>query len=905
MTRWLGGWRAALRVARREARRARGRSALVLAMIMLPVAALAFIAVAQDTFTLTPNERANRLMGTAQAMVVWPHDGPVQQDPAHLDAFGFSGPASETAEPTGPPSIERLLALLPPGTTAIGDQVGTLAVDTAAGTGNLGARMLDVADPLARGIYRQLSGRAAASTDEVVLTPAAARRLGVGVGGSVRLADGSRTLRVVGIVEDPEALKATTIILRPGALPRQALSDDRQNQRWLVATPGPLTWAQVRQLNTHGLVAVSRHVLAHPPSQAERYPGFEGGNDQQLGVAALVGGLAMLEIILLAGSAFAVAARRRRRDLALVAAAGGTPAQLRRIVLADGVVLGTVAAVSGVALGIAAAAASRPLLERLSSIRTGAFRVFPEALAALAAVAVVTGVLAALVPAWIAARQDVVAALAGRRGITRSRRRWVVLGAVLAAAGALVAATGARRASATVIVAGLVVVELGLVLCTPALVGLVARMGRLLPLAPRIALRDTARNRTAAAPAISAVMAAVAGSLAVGVVLIGVSERARDSYRVLGRPGDVFVLSFGRTVPPDVVATLRSTMPVQQIHRINLPSCGGGAGSCVVGRRVPTARACPYDLLGRDPTPIEQRAARRDSRCDGVGDRYQYFGGMGSTGGMTVIIDPAAVGAVANLAAEDADRAAAALRAGNVVVDDPRHLDSGRVTLAITTVTSSGDKGTTRTAIAPGVALPHRPQAPITMMTRQTARSLGLDSVAAVALATTSRVPTVAEEDRLRAALGSQLDKGLGMYVERGPQAGAPGLVVLAVVAGVITLGAAAIATGLAAAEGRADLSTLAAVGASPRVRRALSLSQSGVIAGLGSLLGAIAGLGAATAVLFALNRAYAGLWPAPAPYPIAVPWLNLGVALLVVPLISMLGAGLLTPSRLPIERRL
>ena len=159
----------------------------------------------------------------------------------------------------------------------------------------------------------------------------------------------------------------------------------------------PLTWA-VRQLNTHGLVAVSRHVLAQPPNQAERYPGFEGGNDQQLGVAALAGGLAMLEVILLAGSAFAVTARRRRRDLALVAAAGATPAQLRRIVLADGVVLGTVAAVSGVALGIAAAAASRPLLERLSSIRTGAFRVFPEALAALAAVAVVTGVLAALVP---------------------------------------------------------------------------------------------------------------------------------------------------------------------------------------------------------------------------------------------------------------------------------------------------------------------------------------------------------------------------------------------------------------------------------------------------------------------------------------------------------------------------
>jgi putative ABC transport system permease protein len=905
VTGWLGGWRAALRVARREARRAKGRSALVLAMLTLPVAAVAFIAVGQDTFTLTPTERADRLMGAAQAVVVWPSDGPVHQDPAHHFYVPLGG-ASKTAEATGPPSIERLLALLPPGTVAIGDQAGTLAVDTGAGTGILNARMLDVTDPLAHGIYRQVSGRVPASAGEVDLTPAAARRLGARKGGSVRLADGSRTFRVVGIVEDPEDLKATTIVLHPGALPPHALSDDRQNHRWLVATPGPLTWAQVKQLNTHGLVAVSRQVLTHPPGQAERYPELGSEQGEGLGVAPLVGGLAMLEIILLAGSAFAVGARRRRRDLALVAAAGGSPAHLRQIVLADGVVLGTVAAVTGVALGIAAFAAARPLLERFSNLRTGAFRVFPEALAALAAVAVITGVLAALVPAWIAARQDVVAALAGRRGITRSRRRWVVLGGVLVMAGALVAATGAGRASATIIVAGLVVVELGLVLCTPAFVGLVAGVGRLLPLAPRIALRDAARNRTAAAPAISAVMAAVAGSLAAGVVLVGVTERARDDYRVLGRPGDVFVVSFGRTMPPEVVAALRSTMPVEQIHRINLPSCGGGgAGSCLVGPRVPAARACPYDLLGRDPTPAEQRAARRDSRCDGVGDRYQYFGGFGSTGGMTVIIDPAAVGAVANLAAEDADRAAAALRAGKVVVDDPRHLDRGRVTLATTTVTSSGGKGTTKMVTAPGFALPHRSQAPITMMTTLTARSLGLDSVASITLATTSRVPTVAEEDRLRAALGSQLGKGLGMHVERGPQAGTPGLLILAVVAGLITLGAAAIATGLAAADGRADLTTLAAVGASPRVRRALSLSQSGVIAGLGSLLGAIAGLGAATAVLFALNRGYADIWPAPTPYPIAVPWLNLGVALLVVPLVAMLGAGLLTRSRLPIERRL
>jgi putative ABC transport system permease protein len=83
---------------------------------------------------------------------------------------------------------------------------------------------------------------------------------------------------------------------------------------------------------------------------------------------------------------------------------------------------------------------------------------------------------------------------------------------------------------ATLILAGLAVAEIGLVLTTPALVGLVAKAGRWLPLTPRIALREASRNRTAAAPAISAVMAAVVGSLAAGVVLGSVEQREQDNY---------------------------------------------------------------------------------------------------------------------------------------------------------------------------------------------------------------------------------------------------------------------------------------------------------------------------------------------------------------------------------------
>jgi putative ABC transport system permease protein len=911
----MTGWRAALRVARREARRARGRSALVISMIALPVAAMVFASVTYDTFTLRPDEEADRLMGAGQAAMRWPQEDPLYQDPAELSYSSAprtapAGPAAPE-EPEAVPTLPRLLALLPPGSRAISDHTGRLTVHTATGIGVVATRTLDYTDPLARGVLRPVAGRAPAAADEVALTPAATARLGTRPGGTVRLADGTRTLRVVGLVEDPTDLRATAIVVRPGGLPQEMLAVDPRAVTWLVATPGPLTWNQVTRLNAHGVVAVSRHVLAHPPSAAERYPEFRPEQGvSEAGLLLLIAGLATLEIALLAGPAFAVSARRRRRDLALVAAAGGTPAQVRLIVLADGVVLGAVAAGAGVLLGVATAAGGRLWLEEhLTHVRSGELRVFPLALAALAGLAVVTGVLAALVPAWISSRQDVVAALAGRRGITRSRRRWVGLGGALGAAGAATAAVGAWRVNAPLVLAGLVAAELGLVLGTPAIVGLVTRFGRFLPLAPRIALRDTSRNRTAAAPAISAVMAAVIPSLAVGMVLTAIDARAQADYRPLGRAGDVFVYvpdpgqktrpSGSFAVPPEVSAALRSTLPVAQIHQIGETTCATQA--CSVFARTPPERRCPYVNLdrGRDPTAAEQRAARRDARCDGVDLQHDYFGGAFSSHvGMTLVIDPEAVGALVDVPAEEAAQVAAAMRAGAVVVDDARKLDDGRVTLEVQTGPSRGE---IRTITAPGFAFAHPPPAPLALLSPDTARSLGLSGTTLVTLATTSRVPTVAEQDRLRAALGNEYD----VVVERRPRSNRASLLVLAVLAGVITLGAAAIATGLAAADGRADLATLAAVGASPRVRRALSLSQAGVIAGLGSVLGGIAGLGAATAVLAADNWGDDNVWPVPTPYPIAVPWLNVAIALLVVPVVAMLGAGLLTRSRLPIERRL
>ena len=75
-----GSWRAALRIARRESRRARKRTALVLAMIALPVLVLAFLAASYDMAELTPQEQADRRVGVADAELRWFADTPIVQD---------------------------------------------------------------------------------------------------------------------------------------------------------------------------------------------------------------------------------------------------------------------------------------------------------------------------------------------------------------------------------------------------------------------------------------------------------------------------------------------------------------------------------------------------------------------------------------------------------------------------------------------------------------------------------------------------------------------------------------------------------------------------------------------------------------------------------------------------------
>ncbi|MFG1778390.1 FtsX-like permease family protein [Micromonospora sp. NPDC049051] len=891
LARATGSWWAALRIARREARRARGRTALVLAMITLPVLVLTFTAVSWRMSELTPVERADRQLGAADAELNWVTRIPIVQS-AWAETWRTD---PEEAPPAEPVTAEQVTALLPAGSRVIplrrwvsfDARIGERVDDTLTG------RAVDLADPLGRGLVRFHSGRAPAGPGEIAVSPAGLRRLDVRLGGTVTSGDGVRSWRVVGVAEYPDDL-GPVVTLHPS----DGRMETEPGTSWLVDLPGAPDETLFRRLNAHGVLVHAR--VPAPASGTVTFPPYGRSplDVEGMSVSVLVGGLGLLEVVLLVGPAFAVGVRRRRRDLALVAVAGGDDVHLRRIVLADGVVLGALGAVVGVTLGVAAAFAGRSLVEQhLFGVRFGAYRWWPEAIAAIAAVAVLAGVLAALAPAWTAARQDVVAGLAGRRTPPAHRRRWLTVGAVLAVGGAAVAAFGAARTAPAVILAGLVLGELGLVFATPTLVGLLARLGRSLPLAPRIALRDASRNRSSTAPAISAVMAAVAGSVAVGVYLASDDARSATMYLPTLPAATVLVTGSDGVSLPDlsrVSEAARAHLGGRTVAPLAEPRCGTATDLCVVSPVLPAERVCPW-TPGDGLSQAEQRRARADARCTGPEDHYgRYF--------HVLVDDGTALPVLTDAATEDIAAATAVLRAGGAVVTDPRYVRDGRVDVRVTRAGQARPDSPAVTTVA-AYPLPTALGADRLLLSPAAAERLGLRVHPLGWAITADGAPDEDRQDRFVAAV-----RPLGAHVEidQGAQAnaGRPLLLLLAAAAGVITVGAAGIATGLAAAEGRADLSTLAAVGAGPGLRRLLSLCQSGVIAVLGSALGIVAGLGSASIILTALNRRYAALWPIPEPYPVVVPWITLGV-LVVVPLVAMLGAGLLTRSRLPIERRL
>ncbi|MFE4515738.1 ABC transporter permease [Kitasatospora sp. NPDC056783] len=952
----LSAWRVALRIARRDALRAKGRSALVIAMVALPVLGVTGADVVFRSAELTTTERTVRLMGQAAGELHMVERGSsVTQAPDPDNGFSLKDPKEDAKNGEAPkytPAQRRALdtppadlarGLLPAGAVLVPELSGPYtAASSTEGLLNARVSEADLTDPVWRGRIDLVKGRAPAADTEAAVTRDFLKRSGLKIGDktAVRGLEAS-PFTITGVYEYPGELSATEITARPGTLlgrlPKPSngsagtAKGGDEPSRWLVKLPAGATidWPKVKELNEHGFQVTSRAVLANPPARADvpyyaelRQRGGPSTNyfDRTDIVAlATVAGMALLEIVLLAGPAFAVGARRSRRQLGLLAAAGGERANVRAVVLGGGIVLGLTGAAVGLGLGIGLVALLRTNAEESAGQRFGHFALPPLDLLGILLVGLATGLLAAVVPAVQASRQDVVAALTGRDTLKPPSRKLALVGLLMLVVGAALALYGATSGIGNrsfAVLGGSAVAELGMVALVPYLVGLFGRLGGLLPLGPRLALRDSVRHRGRTAPAVAAVMAAVAGSVAVSVYVASNDEQQRRDYAPSGPAGAVMLGNGwmdgpdGKMLPQMREAVERSIPELGQradVHRVDpTADCVEGAFCGYISVELPKEQRCPVFDADDNSSPEErERIVREDKRCRITNQRGIRFPTL-SAGDASLL---------RNLYGATDQGSAQGLAAGKAVVFDPRYVKDGKVILQVTLPSAQspsspaqGKPARTEITVDAVVADATVPAAAMAMISHDTAARLGFHTVPAGSVWLPAAAPTDKAQQKAAGAL-DKLSSHDVLEVERGYQSRTDLIQLgLNVFAALVALGAAGIATGLAAADSQRDLTTLAAVGAEPRIRRSLSGFQCGVIAAMGALLGVVSGL--VPGVALRKVQAAAGGHPGMSAKEIAnstilvFPWPVIAATVVLLPLLAAALAALMTRSRITLLRR-
>ncbi len=260
--------------------------------------------------------------------------------------------------------------------------------------------------------YRLTKGQPPAAPADVVVDAHLAQRLHLTIDSQLHAqARGTAmVLRVVGIAASA-----------PGLPPALFVTDARASA--LTGQPGRVDSVAVypgRGIATGALVR--RITAALPPGRAllltgtarglAEFPGAAGQSANLIALAGAAGGLMTAVAMFIVASTLALTVQLRRRQIALLRAVGATPGQLRRLVLGEVLLLAVPAAGLGL---LPTEVAGRRLLAALAShgLATGRLAYHQGFIPTLsgAGIAVLTGVVAALVASRAAIRVPPVAAL--------------------------------------------------------------------------------------------------------------------------------------------------------------------------------------------------------------------------------------------------------------------------------------------------------------------------------------------------------------------------------------------------------------------------------------------------------------------------------------------------------------
>jgi putative ABC transport system permease protein len=718
-------------------------------------------------------------------------------------------------------------------------------------------RAQDPDGPFGNVTVRLDAGSLPAGPGQVAVTGGVTKDFDLHVGS--RWHEGGRTLRVVGIVENPLDLLDQFALIAPGQLDRPArvtilLDADRQSLQSFRLPSG--TGIDISGRDTTSRVASETIVL----------------------VLATLG---LLFVGLLAIAGFTVMAQRRLRALGMLGSIGATDRHVRMVMLGSGAAVGGTAAIVGTLVGLAGWFAFVPRLRSISEHRVDPFALPWWAIAAAMVLTFVTAVAAAWWPARAAGRVSVVAALSGRPPRPQPAHRFAVLGGVLLGGGIVLLALADQR-RAGFIIGGAAATAIGLLFLAPLAIRALAAVGGRSRISVRLALRDLARYQARSGAALGAVTLAVAIA-----ATIAISASAAQTPAVAGNlPTDQLVLHLA---------------PAADDFQ-GLPSLSAGQRQELTGDVDRLAAALHARWVLRLDEVYDPQSGTIGPPPGATGGEGVQPGASGGTGGghptpamakVTRMDRGEEVSFVANLyAATPAVLDHYGIPASEV--DPTSDVLSSRRDLSGLQIFYPGDgsdrpgrptanrvqDGITDPAIQNFTELPIYTSDPGTLITTKAMRTLGLQPAPAAWLIQTHGALTPGQIQTTQQAAASA-----GLYVEtRNRQTSLASLRDWSTVAGILlALGVLGITVGLIRSETANDLHTLAAIGASNSTRRTLTGATAGALALLGAILGTVG----AYAALLAWHRSDLS--------PLGhVPVVNLAVIVVGLPVIATAAGWLL-----------
>jgi putative ABC transport system permease protein len=490
------GWRPLARLAWRELTRRRLRTFLISLMIAVPMMLLTFGSVATRTQSIKGDRQRTLSLG----------------------------PTVDVRLQSGSPITPKLV--LPAGASSteivswgggrvVSDKTRSLVLLEAA----------DWSDELLRNQYLLRQGTWPTKPTETAISSALARKFSLKTGGTLSLALPKLALTISGVYDMRDNLGNEHAAL---ALGTDVPNLSKQSVEAFIDLGPKVEDARlnsfVRGLDGWG--------VGYPYSQesAGGIIQFGEGGPEPL-VAMQVGfAVALFLIGLIVSAAFAVGARRQLRQLGLVAANGGDPRQVGRVITLQGTLSAVIGSLAGVAMGLGLVALAAPHANRASNVVLPGLVLQPLDWLVAGITSLLAGTFAAGLAAREARRAPILAALAGRRPLPAVTFRFPVAGAALITLG-LLTPLSFRSDSASSLLLAIAAVSflLGGVLCCTYLVGRLEIVAGHWRGALRLAARRMARYRSRTGPLVSIVMATAAVAIAVtGFKLSDDASKKRD-----------------------------------------------------------------------------------------------------------------------------------------------------------------------------------------------------------------------------------------------------------------------------------------------------------------------------------------------------------------------------------------